>query len=57
MIIIAHRLSTVRKADKIYVLEKGRIIEEGTYDELYAKGGKFREMVELQGLAGRNMEG
>ena len=57
MIIIAHRLSTVKNADKIYVLEKGRIIEEGTYNELYAKGGRFREMVELQGLAGKNAEG
>lgn len=57
MIIIAHRLSTIKNADKIYVLEKGRIIEEGTYNELYSKSGKFREMVELQGLAGKNSEG
>jgi len=44
-IAIAHRLSTVRDADQIVVLDKGRIVEAGSYDELIAAGGKFAELV------------
>jgi ABC-type multidrug transport system fused ATPase/permease subunit len=52
--IIAHRLSTVRKADKILVFKEGRIIESGTHAELLAKeGGEYRRLYELQiGLHG-----
>jgi ABC-type multidrug transport system fused ATPase/permease subunit len=47
--IIAHRLSTVRKADKILVLDKGEIIESGTHDELVKKkNGAYRQLYELQ---------
>ena len=49
-IVIAHRLSTIRACDRIIYLEKGKIVEDGTYDELIAKGGKFAELVERQRL-------
>ena len=47
-IVIAHRLSTIRQCDRIIVLDKGHIIEDGTYDELIAKNGFFAELVERQ---------
>ena len=47
-IIIAHRLSTVKNADRIYVLDKGNIIEEGTYNDLMEKGGLFSELAKRQ---------
>jgi subfamily B ATP-binding cassette protein MsbA len=46
--VIAHRLSTIRRADQILVVEKGEIVERGTHDELYAKGGRYREMYDRQ---------
>jgi subfamily B ATP-binding cassette protein MsbA len=50
VIVIAHRLSTVRRADKIVVLEKGRIAETGRHDELVSKGGLYQRLYELQFL-------
>lgn len=48
-IIIAHRLGTIRKADKIYVLDQGKIIEEGTHEELLQNGeGSYTNLVKLQ---------
>lgn len=48
--VIAHRLSTIRSADLILVLEGGSIIESGTHDELLARDGSYREMVDLQSM-------
>lgn len=49
-IVIAHRLSTIRQCDRIIYLEKGRIVEDGTYEDLIAKNGRFAELVERQRL-------
>ena len=46
--VIAHRLSTITGADKIVVLEEGRVVEVGSHNELLAKGGRYRHMVHLQ---------
>jgi len=50
-LVIAHRLSTIRHADKIVVLDSGRIVETGAHDELMARGGRYAQMVETQSLA------
>lgn len=47
-IVIAHRLSTIRHADRIVVLEGGRIIEEGSHDELLARAGRYADFLRLQ---------
>jgi subfamily B ATP-binding cassette protein MsbA len=47
-LVIAHRLSTVRRADMIVVMEKGRIIETGTHAELLSRDGQYRKLYELQ---------
>ena len=48
VLVIAHRLNTIRGADKILVLDQGRIIEQGNHEELMIRGGTYRHMVELQ---------
>jgi NHLM bacteriocin system ABC transporter ATP-binding protein len=49
-IVIAHRLSTIKQCDRIIVLDKGKIVEDGTYDNLIQKGGFFATLVERQRL-------
>jgi len=48
ILVAAHRLNTVVKANRIYVLEEGRIVEQGTWDELISKGGRFQFLYKLQ---------
>jgi ATP-binding cassette subfamily B protein len=49
--VIAHRLSTVRKASRILVFEAGRIVEVGTFDELVQAGGRFANLARTQLIA------
>jgi ABC-type multidrug transport system fused ATPase/permease subunit len=46
--VIAHRLSTIRHADRILVIREGRIVEEGTHDDLLALAGEYRKLYERQ---------
>jgi len=48
ILVVAHRLSTIRKADRIFVLEQGRIVESGTRDELLSRQGRFKRLHEMQ---------
>ena len=47
-ILISHRFSTVRRVDKIFVIEGGRVIEQGTHEALMAAQGRYRTMFDLQ---------
>ncbi len=50
--VIAHRLATIRNADRILVFDQGRIIESGSFDELVARGGVFATLAKAQFMAG-----
>jgi ATP-binding cassette subfamily B protein len=45
VIIVAHRLTTIRNVDRILVFENGKIVEEGNYDKLVSSDGKFKELL------------
>ena len=50
-IVIAHRLTTIQGADRIYVIDDGRIIETGTHEELLAQGGLYQKLYDMQFLS------
>jgi ABC-type bacteriocin/lantibiotic exporter with double-glycine peptidase domain len=49
-IVVAHRLSTIRDADRIIVMEAGRVVDQGTFDELASRPGTFKDLVERQNV-------
>ena len=54
--IIAHRLATIRHADRILVFDQGEIVESGTFDELVAKGGLFEQLARAQFIGSREAD-
>ena len=56
-LVIAHRLSTVRRADRIVVVVHGRIVEDGTHEELFARGQEYRKLYDLQFMSPEELAG
>jgi ABC-type transport system involved in cytochrome bd biosynthesis fused ATPase/permease subunit len=56
-LVIAHRLSTIRAADRILVIEGGRIVEQGPHAELLARRGRYHELYRRQSLASQERAG
>jgi len=54
VVIVAHRLSTIRNVDKIYFLDKGNIVDSGTFDELYASNDQFKNMFLIENIETKN---
>jgi ATP-binding cassette, subfamily B, beta-glucan exporter len=52
--VIAHRLATIRNADRILVFEQGKIVESGTFDELVAQGHRFADLAKAQFMAAQD---
>ncbi len=52
-LVVAYRLSTIRGEDIIYVMKYGRIVEQGTHEELSKGSGVYHELAELSGIAGK----
>jgi ABC-type multidrug transport system fused ATPase/permease subunit len=52
LLIVAHRLSTIKEADKIYVLKDGSVVESGDHNDLMAIEGYYRRLVEIQSQGG-----